>query len=114
MIQSFKDYFDQQVQHRHRHPLVRDPGMRKHAQTVPTYVKPKTTPKKYNDFKKNGNNSTSSLTSLDKRKLQKTFNVSKLPINKVKGLKRTGVGMVRRPNGSVQLVKTNVNSTLQR
>ena len=40
------------------------------------------------------------------KELKDKFNVRNMPVGKVKGLKRTGVGMVKRPNGSVQLVKT--------
>lgn len=106
MLMSFKDYFDKQVSHRHRHPVVRDPSTRKFARTVPEYVRPKTSPKKYNDFKKQNNNTKTTISNTDTRKLQSMFNVKNLPVGKVKGLKRTGVGLKKTPSGHIQLVKT--------
>ena len=106
MLMSFKDFFDKKPAHRHQHPVLRDPSTRKKSYTVPIYLRPKTTPKKYNDFKKQKNCGCSSIGNTDVNKLQKTFNVRSLPVNKVKGLKRTGVGLVKRPNGRVQLIKT--------
>lgn len=106
MLGNFKDFFDKQVKHRHRHPILRDPGTRKNSYTVPKYLRPKNSPKKYNDFKKQKNKPTDNIVGSDVRKLQSMFNVKDLPVNKVKGLKRTGVGIVKRPNGRIQLVKT--------
>ena len=106
MLMSFKDYYDKQVSHRHRHPVLRDPSTRKHARTVPEYIAPKTSPKKYNDFKKQPNSTKTTLTNTDTGKLQSMFNVRSLPVGKVKGLKRTGVGLKKTPSGHVQLVKT--------
>lgn len=103
---SFKDYHDQQVQHRHQHPLIRDPSTRKHARTVPAYMAPKMTPKGYNDFKKQKPCPCKGITNTDVAKLQKLHNVKDLPVGKVKGLKRTGVGLVKQPNGLVKMVKT--------
>lgn len=106
MLMSFKDYFDKQVSHRHRHPLLRDPGTRKNTYTVPKYIRPKTSPKKYNDFKKQKNSTQTNITKTDTNKLKNMFNVRHLPVNKIKGLKRTGVGLIKRPSGKIQLVKT--------
>lgn len=106
MLMSFKDYFDKQVSHRHRHPIIRDPSTRKFARTVPEYIKPKTSPKKYNDFKKQKNKKDTLLSNNDIGRLQSMFNVKNLPVGKVKGLKRTGVGLKKLTTGRVQLVKT--------
>jgi len=107
MLTSFKDYFDQQVQHRHRHPVIRDPSTRKNSYTVPRYIRPTSSKLKiYQDFKKQVNKKQTSIGSEDVKELKGKFNVRNMPVNKVKGLKRTGVGMVKRPNGRVQLVKT--------
>ena len=106
MLMSFKDYFDKQVSHRHRHPVVRDPSTRKFARTVPEYIRPKNSPKKYNDFKNQKNSTKTNLSNTDTTKLQSMFNVKDLPVGKVKGLKRTGVGLKKTQSGRIQLVKT--------
>lgn len=107
MLASFKDYFDQQVRHRHRHPVLRDPGTRKHTYTVPRYIRPTSSKlKTYKEFKKQSNNQQMSIGKEDAKELKGMFNVKKMPVGVVKGLKRTGVGMVKKPNGRIQLVKT--------
>jgi len=106
MLGSFKDYFDRQVQHRHRHPLVRDPSTRKHAYTVPKYIRPKTSPKTKNHFKKQKNKNQTTLSNTDTNKLKNMFNVRHLPVGKVKGLKRTGVGLKKTNTGKILMVKT--------
>lgn len=107
MLKSFKDYFDQEVSHRHRHPLVRDPSTRKNSYTVPKYIRPTSSNlKTYKNFKKQDNNKKVNIGTEDAKKLQSMFNVRNMPVGKVKGLKRTGVGLVKKPNGRVQIVKT--------
>lgn len=107
MLTSFKDYFDQQVQHRHRHPVLRDPSTRKNSYTVPRYIRPTSSKlKTYKDFKNQVSKQQTSIGKETADELQSKFNVRNMPVGKVKGLKRTGVGMVKRPNGRVQLVKT--------
>lgn len=107
MLMSFKDYFDKQVQHRHRHPVLRDPGTRKHVQTVPSYIRPKQTPKPYNDIKKEANGKRKSLSTTDAQKVQNMFGVKNIKPGEIKGLKRTGTGLRKSPaTGRVEIVKT--------
>lgn len=107
MLTSFKDYFDSQVQHRHRHPVLRDPTTRKNTYTVPRYIRPTTSKlKPYKDFKKQDNKQQINIDKETTNELKSKFNVRNMPVGRVKGLKRTGVGMVKKPNGRIQLVKT--------
>ena len=107
MLTSFKDYYDKQVQHRHRHPVIRDPSTRKNSYSVPQYIRPTSSKlKMYKDFKNQVNKDKTNIGVEATKELKDKFNVRNMPVGKVKGLKRTGVGMVKRPNGSVQLVKT--------
>lgn len=107
MLDSFKDYYDKQVQHRHRHPVIRDPSTRKHSYTVPLYIRPTTSKlKPYKDFKKQQNKNNTNIGSETIKELKKKFNVRNMPVGVVKGLKRTGVGMVKKPTGRIELVKT--------
>ena len=96
------------TQHRQQHAVVRDPGFRKHAQTVPDYVKPDLNlPNCFKVMQRSGGPKFLYISPQDAYKLTKHFGVRDL--RRPKGLKKSGVAIGMKPSGRYYLIQTNKN-----
>ena len=96
------------VNHRQQHAVVRDPGMRKHATTVPEYLKTNLDlPNSFKVMQKPGGPKFVYISPQDAYKLSKHFGVR--DIRRPKGLKKSGVALGVKPNGRYYLMRTNKN-----
>ena len=95
------------VNHRQQHAVVRDPGMRKHASTVPDYLKVSELPNCFKVMQKPAGPKFIYISPQDAYKLSKHFGVRDL--RRPKGLKKSGVAIGIKPNGRHYLMRTNKN-----
>ena len=96
------------VKHRQQHSVVRDPGTRKHARTIPAYLQTDLNlPNSFKSMQRPGSPKFVYISPQDAYKLSKHFGVKDL--RRPKGLKKSGVALGVKPNGRYYLMKTNNN-----
>jgi len=110
---NYDDIFNESFLHsgnRHRHPVVRDPGLRKHARTRPEYVSVRLDlPNCFKVMQKNAGPRFLYISPQDAYKITKHFNVRDL--RRPKGLKKSGVAIGQKPSGRFYLMRTKKNKT---
>lgn len=95
------------VSHRHQHPVVRDPGTRKNAETVPNYLQTDSSlPAAYKLLQQRVGPKYVKISAKDAYMLTKRFGVNRLKPGKPKGLKKSGIAIEIKPNGQYYLLKT--------
>jgi predicted nucleotidyltransferase len=94
--------------HRQQHAVVRDPGTRKHARTVPKYLETDLhLPNCFKVMQRPGGPKFLFINPQDAYKLAKHFGVQNL--NRPKGLKKSGVALGMKPSGRFYLMRTKKN-----
>lgn len=96
------------IDHRQQHAIIRDPGTRKHATTVPQYLKiNQDLPNCFKTMQKPNTPKFVHIHPKDAYTISKHFGISKL--GRPKGCKKSGVAIGQKPNGQFYLMKTNTN-----
>lgn len=104
-----ESYFKpRETKHRQQHPIVRDPGTRQHAQTIPDYLKTSELPNSFKSMQRPGGPKFVYISKQDAYKLMKNFGVR--DIRRPKGLKKSGIAIGQYPaSGRFYLIRTNKN-----
>ena len=107
-IYSESFFNSNKTNHRQQHAVVRDPGMRKHATTVPDYIKTDLNlPNCFKVMQRPGGPKFLYISPQDAYKLCKHFGIREL--RRPKGLKKSGVAIGVKPNGRYYLMRTKDN-----
>lgn len=96
------------VNHRHMHSVVRDPAGRKHARTIPAYVKNDTDlPRSFKIIQQPAGPKFIYINPQDAYKICVQFGIRDL--KRPKGCKKSGVSIGQKPNGKYYLMRTKKN-----
>ncbi len=96
------------VDHRHMHAVVRDPANRKHARTVPDYVKiDQDLPRSFKIMQRPSGPKFTYISINDAYKICTQFGIRDL--RRPKGCKKSGVAIGQKPNGKYYLIRTKKN-----
>lgn len=103
-----ESFFNSQTKHRQQHAVVRDPGARKHARTVPKYLQTNLElPNCFKVMQRSGGPKFLYIGPQDAYKLMKHFGVR--DVKRPKGLKKSGVAIGIKPSGRYYLMRTKDN-----